>query len=101
VIVLAVDLPWIAPAVPALRARLAAAAPVCAAVALVDADSRPNYLVAAWRRSALVGALLGLDRLDGAPMRALYDAVRWTDLPDPDGWGRDIDTPDDLPSPNG
>jgi molybdopterin-guanine dinucleotide biosynthesis protein A len=96
VVVLAVDLPWIAPAVSVLRCRLASGPPVDAAV-LVDPDGRPNYLAAAWRRTALTDAVSALDWVVGAPMRSLYDLARWVALPDRHGWGRAIDTPGDLP----
>jgi molybdopterin-guanine dinucleotide biosynthesis protein A len=104
VVVLAVDQPWIAGGVPALRASLAAgnqARPdsVDAAV-LVDADGRRNYLAAAWRRIALLNALLAIDQLAGASMRSVYASARCVEVRDGAGWGRDIDTPDDLRGAN-
>ncbi len=105
VLTLAVDLPWIAPAVPSLRATLGAATHRAdpadpntpAAAVLVDESGRPNYLAAAWRRLALIDAIATLDQVDGAALRTVFDAVRWVGVPDRDGWGRDIDQPGDLP----
>jgi molybdopterin-guanine dinucleotide biosynthesis protein A len=101
VVVLAVDQPWIGGAVPALRASLAArnhAQPdVVDAAVLVDVDGRRNYLAAAWRRVALLNALLAIDPLTGASMRSVYASARCVEVPDSAGWGRDIDSPDDLP----
>ena len=53
IVVLAADLPWIAPAIPALRAAL----PGAGVAVLVDATGRPNYLAAAWARRDLAAAL--------------------------------------------
>jgi molybdopterin-guanine dinucleotide biosynthesis protein A len=92
VLVLAADLPWIAPAVPALRA----AVPPSGVALLVDAGGRANYLAAAWRRAALVGALSRLGEVAGVPVRSLVDGVPHAPVPDPAGWGRDCDTWDDL-----
>jgi molybdopterin-guanine dinucleotide biosynthesis protein A len=87
---LAADLPWIAPAVPVLLAAVADAA------VLVDARGRRNLLAAAWRRERLAAALAGLDEPAGAPVRALYRGVACTEVPDPQGWGEDCDTWEDL-----
>ena len=94
VVVLAGDLPWIGPAVPALTAALSGSA--ADVVELVDTGGRPNHLAAAWRRPALVAALAGLGDPSGASMRALVAGVRHAGLPDPAGWGRDCDTWDDV-----
>jgi molybdopterin-guanine dinucleotide biosynthesis protein A len=100
VVVLAVDQPWIAGAVAPLRVQLAAAnraqPDAIDAAVLVDADGRRNYLAAAWRRVALLNALLALDQLAGASMRSVYASARCVEVSDTAGWGRDIDTPDDL-----
>lgn len=93
VVVLAGDLPWIAPAVPDLLAALSAGVD---AVELVDPGGRANHLAAAWRRAALVSALASLGDAEGASMRALVARVRRVGLADPAGWGRDCDTWDDL-----
>jgi molybdopterin-guanine dinucleotide biosynthesis protein A len=116
VVVLAADLPWIAPAVPRLCAalgpagaagfadavvRAGAAVPAGGAgfadvAVLVDATGRPNYLAAAWRRTALVNALARLGAPGGAAMRSLVGAVTQAGVPDEGAWGRDCDTWDDL-----
>jgi molybdopterin-guanine dinucleotide biosynthesis protein A len=92
VVVLAADLPWIAPAIPLLLA----AAPPAGAAFLVDAAGRLNYLASAWRRTALVRALAALGPPAGAAMRSLAGAVEQVAVPDQGGWGRDCDTWDDL-----
>ncbi|MGI8760807.1 MAG: molybdenum cofactor guanylyltransferase [Jatrophihabitantaceae bacterium] len=94
VVVLAADLPWIAPAVPALLDALAAG-PGNVAV-LVDASGRRNYLAAAWRTAALRTALAATGDMSGAPVRGLLAAADTIDVADPDGWGRDCDTWDDV-----
>lgn len=94
VLVLAADLPWIAPAVPAL---LAASQSSSADVAVLrDEDGRRNYLAAAWRVAALRHALTAIGDTSGAPVRALFATAEIMDVPDPQGWGRDCDTWDDL-----
>jgi molybdopterin-guanine dinucleotide biosynthesis protein A len=93
VVLLGADLPWIAPAVPVLLAAI----PSHGVALLVDATGRRNHLAAAWQRGALVAALAGLGDPAGASMRALIEAVEAVEpVPDPDGWGRDCDTWDDL-----
>ncbi len=92
VVVLAADLPWIAPAVP----RLVGAVPPSGTALLVDGGGRANYLASAWRRRDLVAALAAIGGADGAAMRALVALVPWVPVPDEDGWGRDCDTWDDL-----
>jgi molybdopterin-guanine dinucleotide biosynthesis protein A len=91
-VILAADLPRIAPAVP----RLLAALPSDGAALLTDPTGRPNYLAAAWRRASLVDALERLGLTTGASMRALMTGVPTVELADEDEWGRDCDTPDDL-----
>jgi molybdopterin-guanine dinucleotide biosynthesis protein A len=92
VVVLAADLPWIAPAVPALLA----AVPAAGAAVLVDPAGRVNHLAAAWRRPALAAALGALGEPAGAAVRSLVAIADHVLVPDPDGWGRDCDTWDDL-----
>src|SRR3954453_2698201 len=92
VLLLAADLPWIAPAVPVLRA----AVPGRGAAVLIDADGRVNYLAAAWWRPALTGALAEVGAVQGASMRSLVARVPVVEVPDAQGWGRDCDTWDDL-----
>lgn len=95
VLVLAADLPRLAPAVPVLRAALAESVDAGVAV-LVDAAGRVNHLAAAWRRDALRAALAQVGDPRGAPVRALTSATTVVQVPDPDGWGRDCDTWDDV-----
>jgi len=92
VLVLAADLPYIAPAVP----RLIAALPLGGAALLVDRTGRANYLAAAWRRPSLTAALAGLGDPLGAPARSLFEGITPVPVQDEDGWGRDCDTWDDL-----
>jgi molybdopterin-guanine dinucleotide biosynthesis protein A len=92
VVVLAGDLPWIAPAVPALLAAL----PAAGVAMLADEDGRANYLAAAWRRRELAAALAALGDPAGASARSLIAAVPQVLVPDRGGWGRDCDTWDDL-----
>ena len=95
VLVLAADLPWLAPAVPALRARLTAD-PAADVALLVDGSGRRNHLAAAWRRPALLAALAALGDPVGAPVRALTSHAAVLEVPDPQGWGRDCDTWSDV-----
>jgi molybdopterin-guanine dinucleotide biosynthesis protein A len=95
VIVLAVDLPRIAPAVPVLLERLTQS-PSAAASVLIDRDGRVNYLAAAWRRPALEIALATLPSVAGAAVRSLYAGTAVSEVADIEGWGTDIDTPGDL-----
>lgn len=88
VLVLAADLPWIAPAV----SLLVDAVPPDGMAALVDADGRRNHLAAAWRRAALVAALAGLGDVRGASMRSLAGTLACVLVPDVSGWGRDCNT---------
>ena len=67
-----------------------------AASVLVDVDGRANYLAAAWRRPLLENAIASLPDVADASMRALYAWVSIIEVPDPDGWGTDIDTIADL-----
>jgi len=112
VVVLAADLPWIAPAVQPLLAALPEPAlpgpdphesnshePGLPDVALLRAGERRNYLAAAWRRATLVDALAKVAAA-GTAMRALVAAAqdagaRVADVPD-QGWGDDCDTWADL-----
>lgn len=91
VVLLAADLPWIAPALPVLLEAIDGDA-----AALVDADGRRNLLAAAWRRASLAAALDRIANPAGARVRALYEGVACADVADPEGWGEDCDTWDDL-----
>ena len=92
VVVLAADLPFMAPAIPLLLEAL----PAAGAALLVDAAGRVNYLAAAWRRASLQTALAALGDPNGASARALTELVPRVLVPDEGGWGRDCDTWDDL-----
>jgi molybdopterin-guanine dinucleotide biosynthesis protein A len=92
VVVLAADLPWIAPAIP----LLVRAVPAAGAAVLLDASGRANYLAAAWRRAALEHALAGIGAPAGAAARALVESITPVLVADQDGWGRDCDTWEDL-----
>lgn len=93
-LVLAADLPDIAPAVPPLLDAIDGGAQVAL---LVDPDGHANYLAGAWRREALQHALRVVGDPAGAPVRALVAAAGDVTLvPDAGGWGRDCDTWDDL-----
>jgi molybdopterin-guanine dinucleotide biosynthesis protein A len=91
VVVLAADLPWVAPAVTVLLAAL-----VDAPAAVLVSAGRPNYLCAAWRRSALDAAVASIGPLAGAAVRQLFAGVATAPVIDDHGWGRDCDTWDDL-----
>jgi molybdopterin-guanine dinucleotide biosynthesis protein A len=92
IVVLAADLPFVAPAIP----RLLAALPPIGAALLVDGSGRPNYLAAAWQRASLDAALTALGDPAGASARALTDLAPQVFVPDEGGWGRDCDTWEDL-----
>ncbi|MEO6502018.1 MAG: NTP transferase domain-containing protein [Jatrophihabitantaceae bacterium] len=94
VLVLAADLPFLAGALGPLRDRLAGGSADVAA--LVEPSGRVNYLAAAWRTAALYAALDRLGEPAGRPVRALYDSVEVSYLPDFDALGADCDTPMDL-----
>ncbi len=89
VVVVAADLPWIAPAVPVLLDALAQGGD---AIALAAADGRPNPLAAAWRRTALVAALALVGAPAGVAVRRLHDGADVRVVSDPTGWGADCDT---------
>ncbi|MCL2780283.1 MAG: NTP transferase domain-containing protein [Actinomycetia bacterium] len=95
-VVLAADLPDIAPAVPALLARLTEPGEPVDAAVLVDATGRRNLLAAAWRHAPLAAALAAAAPVAGRPMRALESLVRLAEVPDPAGWGADCDTWEDV-----
>jgi molybdopterin-guanine dinucleotide biosynthesis protein A len=90
-LVLAADLPEIAPAVPLL---LTGAAQVDAAV--LTCNERRNHLAAVWRVSALRGAIDRLETIENAAARTLYTGVDVVDVEDERGWGMDCDTWDDV-----
>ena len=92
VVVLAADLPFVAPAIPLLLDAL----PSVGAALLVDDSGRANYLAAAWRRASLDEALTALGDPTNASARALTELAPRVLVPDEEGWGRDCDTWDDL-----
>lgn len=92
VVVLAADLPWIAPGVSALLAAL----PESGMALLVDRGGRGNYLASAWRRRDLVAALAQLGKPSGVSVRALAALVDQVHVADQGDWARDCDTWDDL-----
>jgi molybdopterin-guanine dinucleotide biosynthesis protein A len=94
VLVLAADLPAIAPAVPALISALDQQ-PVDV-VALNDAEGRDNYLAAAWHADALRAALARIGDPVNVAMRRVVEQVALGRLIDTYGWGRDCDTWDEL-----
>jgi molybdopterin-guanine dinucleotide biosynthesis protein A len=91
VVVLAVDLPNVAPAVPALLAALDPAE-----LAMINSAGRVNYLAAAWRTALLRERLHGLAGVDGASLRALTNGLAWVEVPDGGDWAVDCDTWDDV-----
>jgi molybdopterin-guanine dinucleotide biosynthesis protein A len=93
VVVLAADLPWIGPAITPLRTALDRSG---ADVAMLSSDGQLNYLAAAWRRSALVAVVHGIDDAAGASMRRLAAGARVVEVPDAGHWGEDCDTWTDL-----
>ena len=92
VVVLAADLPFVAPAIPLLLDAL----PSVGAALLVDDSGRANYLAAAWRRASLDEALTALGDPTNASARALTELTPRVLVPDEGGWGRDCDTWEDL-----
>lgn len=90
-LVLAADLPWIAPAIPLLlRASRSGD------VAVLSSAGRRNHLAAAWPTHALRGALGALTAVENAAARELFRTVQVVEVPDGGGWGQDCDTWDDV-----
>ncbi len=97
VLVLAGDLPWIAPAIGPLRNALRD----CGAdVAMLARDGRPNYLAAAWRTGALREAMRSIGTPAGTSMRRLIAGVRSIGVDDAGHWGDDCDTWADVAAAN-
>lgn len=90
-LVLAADLPWIAPAVPLLLT-----AATKADVAVLTTLGRRNHLAAVWRTDALHAAVERLDEVSGAAARTLFVDTHVVEVSDPAGWGRDCDTWSDI-----
>lgn len=93
VVVLAGDLPRIAPAVDLLRAKLTASG---RDLAMLASGGYVNFLAAAWRRSALLAALVRIGEPRGSSMRGLVEPVAPAIVQDGGEWGRDCDTWADL-----
>ena len=94
VVLLAADLPWIAPAVPRLIELLIWQG--ADATVLNDPSGIPNWLASAWRREALVAALTKVGNPEGLPMRRLAANADVRLLPDAADWGQDCDTWNDV-----
>lgn len=94
IVVLAADLPWVAPAVPRLIAALAD--DPSADCATLVAGGRSNYLAAAWRRRALTAGLAALPDVRDQSMRRLYRDLAVVEVNDEGDAGRDCDTWDDI-----
>jgi molybdopterin-guanine dinucleotide biosynthesis protein A len=95
VVVLAADLPEIAPAVPELLAALRDAADADVAC-LSGSDGRLNYLAAVWRAEALRRLVGEFADPHGMPVRALVAGASVVAVADEAGWGRDCDTWEEL-----
>jgi len=95
VVLLAADLPFVAPAIGRLLAVDADLA------VLVDASGRLNYLASAWRRDVARERLSSLGDVNGASMRRLVEGVRLTAVHDEDGWSDDCDTWEALEAARG
>ncbi len=85
VLLLAADMPGIAPAVPSLLAI----PPTAGAVAL---GPPTNLLASGWRRPALLAAVAAVGPPAGAPMRALTRYATIVEVRDDAGWSEDCDT---------
>lgn len=94
VVILAADMPFIAPAIGALRTAIEQDRGADAA--LLRADGREAYLAAAWRGSALTGVLATSPPSPGDSARSLYRGLRVAVVEDAGGWSRDCDTWEDL-----
>ena len=89
ILLLAVDLPFIAAAIPAL---LDALAPAIDVALLEDETGRANYLASAWRRDALINRFSTIDAIHGLPMHRLLDGLTIGHVRDTGGWSFDCDT---------
>jgi molybdopterin-guanine dinucleotide biosynthesis protein A len=96
VVVLAADLPWVAPAVAPLVSAVSGTTAAVEVALLADADGRVNFLAAAWRRDALAAALAGIEQPHGAAAKHLLRGLDPALVIDTGGWGADCDTWDDV-----
>jgi molybdopterin-guanine dinucleotide biosynthesis protein A len=92
VVVLAVDMPMVTTA----TVRRLVEHVVSDGALLVDEDGRRQFLCAAYRTEALLGAAPPLEQRHGLPMRELVGALTLTDVPALPGEADDVDTWDDL-----
>jgi molybdopterin-guanine dinucleotide biosynthesis protein A len=90
-LVLATDLPAVGSAIPMLLTAASSAD-----VAVLTTAGRRNHLATAWRTSSLRTAIEALDTVRDAAARELFTDVDITEVIDTDGWGRDLDTWDDI-----
>ena len=95
VVVLAADLPFVAPAVPVLLEVLCRDLRTDVAV-LLDGTDRRNYLAAAWRRHSLVRSVTGMGVVENASMRSLFAQSSVVEVPDAGDWATDCDTWDSI-----
>ncbi|MHB1612711.1 MAG: molybdenum cofactor guanylyltransferase [Actinomycetes bacterium] len=93
-LVLAVDLPFAAPAVPELLA--AVDAPGVSAAVLTQLSGHRLALAAAYRRQPLVDRLGAIGEPSGRPLSLVLDGLDVVQVPDRWGASQDVDTPGDL-----
>ncbi len=97
VVVLAVDYPFAAGAVPRLLAALSNERGSAAGAVLVDAEGRPQTLLAAYSRHGLAAAVERHGpELGDRSVRELLEGLRLVQVPAEDNETLDIDTPEDL-----
>jgi len=99
VVVLAVDMPFVASHTPRLLAALETAGPDIDAVVPIDASGRRQPLAAAYRTASLRHAVESLDPVRGRAMRDVLAELRVLELVIDEADATaflDIDTPEDL-----
>jgi len=95
VVLLAADMPFVAPGVPLLVSALRESPPLDG-VLLVDAEGREQPLAGAYRAGALRQRLAVIGEPAGASLRRLLAGLSLRRLPDQGGWTLDCDTWADL-----
>jgi molybdopterin-guanine dinucleotide biosynthesis protein A len=98
VVVLAVDVPRAALAVPHVVDALAHLEAPSDGAFLVR-DGHPQWLVGGYRRDALLAALDGVrdgGSVHGVPVKRLVAGLACVEVPDAGGWSDDVDTWDDV-----
>ncbi|MGK2876179.1 MAG: molybdenum cofactor guanylyltransferase [Nocardioides sp.] len=95
VAVFAGDQPFVAEALPSLRAAV-----VGHDVAVLTANRRRQFLASLWRRDALTAALTRIGSPVDAPARSLFVDVDVVEVDDTGRWSTDVDTPEDLAAAN-